>query len=43
LLSCAGLLLFMTVFAGALFWVFRNGSTRFYGQLERLPLEKEES
>jgi cbb3-type cytochrome oxidase subunit 3 len=44
LLSSFGLLLFMGVFVGALFWVFRTGSSKFYSDLSDLPfkLEKDE-
>lgn len=43
LLSGFGLLLFLGVFIGAIFWVFRKGSGKFYSDLSALPLEKEES
>ena len=38
LVSCAGLVLFLGVFMGALLWVFRKGSEDFYASMERLPL-----
>lgn len=40
-LTGVGLLLFMGVFVGALFWVFRKGSTVFYTNLSQLPLKEE--
>lgn len=39
LLSCVGLLLFMAVFAAALFWVFREGSRDFYSKMSQLPFQ----
>ena len=38
-LTCVGLILFMLVFAGALAWVFRKGSSNVYAGLEQLPLD----
>ena len=38
-LSCLGLLLFVGVFVGALFWVFRKGSEDFYAKLSASPFE----
>jgi hypothetical protein len=39
ILSCLGLLLFMSVFVGALIWIFRRGSGEFYQKLSDLPLD----
>ena len=36
-LACAGLILFMLVFVGALFWVFRKDGARLYSKLQNLP------
>lgn len=33
-------ILFIVIFLGALFWVFRKGSEEFYKNLSQLPLEK---
>ena len=40
-LTCAGLILFMLVFAAALAWVFRKGSSDVYAELEQIPLDDE--
>lgn len=37
--TCVGLVLFMLVFIGALFWVFRKESRSVYERLSHLPLE----
>ena len=39
LLSCVGLLIFLAVFCGSLFWVFRKGSAGFYATLQDLPFQ----
>lgn len=39
-LTCVGLLLFISVFLGALAWVFRKGSSDFYEKLSASPLER---
>jgi cbb3-type cytochrome oxidase subunit 3 len=36
-----GLVLFLAVFIAAMAWIFRSGSTGFYGELARLPFQKE--
>jgi cbb3-type cytochrome oxidase subunit 3 len=38
-LVVAGQLIFFTVFMGALIWVYRRGSKKFYAGLAALPLE----
>jgi cbb3-type cytochrome oxidase subunit 3 len=38
-LTCFGLILFVSIFLGALIWVFRRGSSTLYAGLEQLPLE----
>lgn len=38
MLACVGLLLFVSVFAGATVWVFRQGSREFYQDLSSRPL-----
>jgi cbb3-type cytochrome oxidase subunit 3 len=38
-LVVAGQLIFFAVFVGALIWIFRRGSKRFYDGLAALPLE----
>lgn len=38
-LTCAGMLLFIAVFVGALAWVFRRGSDKFYREASLLPLD----
>lgn len=40
-LSCIGLLLFLSVFSGAVAWVFRKGSGKFYASLESLPFNED--
>jgi cbb3-type cytochrome oxidase subunit 3 len=40
-LSSLGLLIFLSVFIGALIWVYRRGSAEVYQGLSRLPLESE--
>lgn len=44
-LSVIGMLLFLAVFIGVVFWVFRKKSKTFYQRMSRLPLEdtKEQS
>jgi hypothetical protein len=37
-LSCFGLILFVAVFVGALIWINRRGSQKFYESLSQLPL-----
>lgn len=37
-LSCMGLLLFLAVFLGAWFWVFRRDRRALYGEVSHLPL-----
>ncbi|NQU64075.1 MAG: cbb3-type cytochrome c oxidase subunit 3 [SAR324 cluster bacterium] len=37
------LILFLCVFIGVLFWVFRKGSSEFYQSLARLPLDKDQN
>jgi len=37
-LAIAGQLIFMTVFVGSIFWIFRKGSQDFYDKLSKLPL-----
>ncbi len=34
-----GQLLFLTIFVGALFWVFRKGSKSFYDRMSSLPID----
>ena len=41
LLSCVGLLLFLAVFGGVCFWVFRRGSHRYYETAAMMPIEGE--
>ncbi len=41
LLSCLGLVIFMGVFLGAVFWVNRKGSDSFYQSLGTMPLKDE--
>ena len=38
-LTCAGMLIFIAIFAGALIWVFRRGSDRYYRDASLMPLE----
>jgi cbb3-type cytochrome oxidase subunit 3 len=40
-LTALGLLLFFCVFVGAIFWVHRKGSEKFYGKISRLPFEED--
>lgn len=42
LLSCAGLLIFMGVFAAAVLWSGRRSSRALYRNLETLPLRDED-
>ena len=42
-LTCVGLLLFMSVFIGALAWVSRRGSTGFYEEMSKMPLDEVKS
>jgi cbb3-type cytochrome oxidase subunit 3 len=42
-LTCIGLVLFISVFVGAVFWVYRPGSRAFYEALERTPLQDGET
>lgn len=39
-LVLAGQLLFFAIFVGALFWVFRRGSTNYYQRLSQLPIDE---
>jgi len=39
-LTCFGLILFMMVFIGCLFWVFRRGSSNIYALHKRLPFDE---
>lgn len=39
-LVVAGQLLFLAVFLGAFFWIFRKGSKNFYDHLANLPLDE---
>ncbi len=32
--------IFLTVFIGLLFWVFRKGSSKVYSEVEQLPLRE---
>lgn len=36
-----GQMIFLSLFAGALAWVFRPGSKKFYQSLAMLPIEEE--
>jgi|GEM_PF-637933 len=38
-LSCIGLFIFMAVFIGSIFWIFRKNGPDFYRFMENLPLE----
>jgi len=38
-LVLVGQLLFFAIFVGALGWIFRPGSKRVYGYLEKLPFQ----
>jgi len=40
-LTCFALILFFTLFTSALFWVFRNGSKKYYEDASQLPLSKD--
>lgn len=40
-LTALGLLLFFAVFVGAILWVHRAGSEKFYGRISRLPFEED--
>jgi cbb3-type cytochrome oxidase subunit 3 len=42
-LTCVGLLLFMGVFVGALFWVYRAEAAGVYSELASAPLREESS
>ena len=37
-----GLILFLAIFAGALFWVFSKRNASLYSRLEKLPLQDNE-
>jgi len=39
-LALLGQLLFLSLFLGALAWVFRKGSGNFYERLARLPIDE---
>jgi hypothetical protein len=39
MLTCIGLILFISVFVAALMWVCRKGSSNVYAGLEQLPLQ----
>lgn len=41
LLTAFALVLFLSVFLGMLFWVFRRGGNEFYVRMAALPLESE--
>ena len=41
-MTCTALFLFLSVFTGVLFWVFRKESGRFYEKLSQAPLAAEE-
>ncbi len=38
-MTAIGMLLFIAVFVGTLFWVFRKNSKNFYNKISNLPLE----
>ncbi|MGK5082488.1 cbb3-type cytochrome c oxidase subunit 3 [Bdellovibrionota bacterium FG-1] len=40
-LTCLGLFLFLTVFLGAVGWVFRKGSSAFYAEMSAAPLREQ--
>lgn len=40
-LTCLGLVLFFTVFCGAIAWVYRKSGAPVYERLRSLPLEEE--
>lgn len=39
-LTCIGLLLFLSVFIGALLWVYRRGGNDFYENMQALPFDE---
>ena len=41
MLSCAGLILFLSVFTGAFLWTLRPGSSAFYQAASKAPFEEE--
>ena len=41
-LPILGLFLFLTIFIGVCFWVFRNNSNNFYKKMSMIPFEKDE-
>lgn len=40
ILPTLSLLIFFGIFVGALFWVYRKGSSEFYSEIEKLPLKE---
>ena len=40
-LPVVGLAIFLTIFIGVCFWVFRKDSTKVYGSAQNLPFNKE--
>jgi len=43
LLTCLGLLIFMTVFFGSLYWVFHRKNRDLYRYIEKLPFSEDHS
>lgn len=41
MMPTAVMLLFIAFFASVVIWVYRRGSTEFYGKLENLPFDHE--
>lgn len=41
-MTALGLMIFLFIFIGVLFWVFRKGSSEIYQQLSQQPLGKSE-
>jgi cbb3-type cytochrome oxidase subunit 3 len=41
LMPTAVMLLFLLFFISVVIWVYRKGSTEFYGQIEQLPLQED--
>ena len=42
-LNVAAMLIFMSVFVGVIFWIYRKSSKSFYDELSELPLKGEEN
>ncbi len=41
-LNVIAMLIFMSVFVGVIFWIYRKSSQSYYQKISRLPLEAEE-